>query len=257
VGASDAVSPPATFSVKKSPAAVVEEFEDVGEFCDGFTVEHVSAAIRNTSATNRSVRSPADKLPTLISSTAPQDESSAPGTYLLETDSVARLPFLDGVNIDRLCRIGLLRVGDLQRVSAVAVADELRQCGVTFDMFESWQSQTRLLCTVPHLKPFDARILVACGIRDSGQLARMQPNGLRARVKDFAASAEGQAILMSGTEEELCRLTDWIGGKPDTPDSREPTSKESPSNEPSKAKRHRRAKGKAASATPDQKPKAA
>jgi hypothetical protein len=127
-----------------------------------------------------------------------------------EHDPIEKTPSLDPTNAQRLRKIGLLRVGDLLRVPTADVAHDLRHTGVSVDMIESWRSQARLMCRVPGLRTYDARILVACGIRDPEQLIQMQAGALRARVKEFASSAEGQAILMSGTEFELSRVTDWI-----------------------------------------------
>jgi len=106
-----------------------------------------------------------------------------------------------------------MRVGDLLRLSAKSAAVELQEYGITADQIASWKAQTRLLCEVPRLRGYDARILVACGITEPEQLYRLSPPELRAIVKDMAASSNGQALLLSGTEFELSRVADWIGTK--------------------------------------------
>lgn len=129
---------------------------------------------------------------------------------LYEHDPIDRSPSVDDTNADRLRSIGILRVGDLLRASPSDVGAELRSVGVSIEMVQAWQSQANLMCRVRGLHPYDARILVACGITDPDHLLRMSASALRARVKEFSSSAEGQAILLSGTESELSRVTDWI-----------------------------------------------
>jgi predicted flap endonuclease-1-like 5' DNA nuclease len=51
---------------------------------------------------------------------------------------------------------------------------------------------------------------VACGIRDPQQLSEVPPAELRTRIQEFLATEEGRAILTSGTEHELSRVTDWV-----------------------------------------------
>ncbi len=97
------------------------------------------------------------------------------------------------------------------RLSAKSAAGELQEHGITADQIAAWQAQSRLLCEVPRLRGYDARILVACGITEPEQLYRLSPGELRTIVKDMAASSTGQALLLSGTEFELSRVADWIG----------------------------------------------
>jgi hypothetical protein len=149
-----------------------------------------------------------------VARSVPAPASTPEGTVaeyqLLETDSIERAPSIDQTNATRLRRIGILRVGDLLRVPAAEVAADLRQLGISHEMVQSWQSQVRLMCGVRGLSSYDARILAACGISEPEQLLKLNPTALRARVREFSATAEGQAILLSGTESELSRVTDWI-----------------------------------------------
>ena len=77
-------------------------------------------------------------------------------------------------------------------------------------MIRRWQAESLLCCRVPHLRPYDARILVACGITDPDQLLRLDADELLRRVEEFAATSTGQVLLRSGNRYELSRLTDWI-----------------------------------------------
>jgi hypothetical protein len=86
----------------------------------------------------------------------------------------------------------------------------LRPWGLTRDTIQHWQALARLICRVPGLQPYDARILVACGVTDPEQLLETSFSELRERVRKLASSADGRAILLSGTELELSRISDWL-----------------------------------------------
>lgn len=153
---------------------------------------------------------------------APPRPESDPSDYLLhEHDPIEFAPSLDEHTATRLRTIGVPRVGDLIRIPASDIATEMGR-GVSPEMVRSWQTQSRLMCLIRGLRPYDARILVACGIENPGQLARLSGSELRSRVKEFTASPEGQAVLLSGTESELSRVSDWLRGSQDRP-SRELT----------------------------------
>lgn len=130
---------------------------------------------------------------------------------LSEHSSIEDAPAIDATTAARLRTIGVMRVGDLLRLSAKAAANDLREYGITVEQIVSWKAQTRLVCEVPGLRGYDARILVACGITEPEELYRLSPTELRTLVKDMLASSNGQALLLSGTEFELSRVADWIG----------------------------------------------
>ena len=166
-----------------------------------------------------------------------QDNDTHETFLLTEHDAIEDAPAIDTINAGRLRKIGVMRVGDLLRLSAKAAAIDLNEYGITAEQIVSWKSQTRLVCEVPRLRGYDARILVACGITEPEQLYRLSPAELRTIVKDVAASSTGQALLMSGTEFELSRVADWIG----THDLRSGTSKSSSTRSESSRTRSTRA----------------
>jgi nucleotidyltransferase/DNA polymerase involved in DNA repair len=130
--------------------------------------------------------------------------------FLTERHAIEHAPSVDPANIERLRKLGIETVGHLLQAVPADLAAELRYAGITVDMIEIWQAQALLVCRVPRLRPYDARVLVACGIRTPEQLTRIKPQELRDIVRGFAASSDGQAVLMSGTEYELSRVTEWI-----------------------------------------------
>ncbi len=96
------------------------------------------------------------------------------------------------------------------------LADTLGLAGVEARTVRRWQSECRLMCRVPQLRGFDARVLVGCGITDPAQLAAIHPTDLLDRVKTFLATEHGQRILLSGTSYELSRITSWIASASDS-----------------------------------------
>jgi hypothetical protein len=82
--------------------------------------------------------------------------------------------------------------------------------GVTAEAILAWQGEARLLCAMPHLRPFDARVLSGAGVRDQRQLAEMHPGRLLERVERFLATERGRQIMRSGSAHELSRITAWI-----------------------------------------------
>jgi hypothetical protein len=181
-----------------------------------------------------SIRSAADGLARIGSGQADDstleklvgDDHLANETWTLSEHSpIEEAPVMDATNAARFRAIGVMRVGDLLRLSAKAAASELQEYGITAEQITSWKAQTRLVCEVPRLRSYDARILVACGITEPEQLYRLSPSELRAIVKDMAASSNGQTLLLSGTEFELSRVADWIRpSNAQTCDERTPSS---------------------------------
>ena len=145
--------------------------------------------------------------PSSVQTTPPADLAPF---HLSEDCPIEDTPSLDEANAVRFRKIGVMTVGDLLNLAPAAAAESLKYAGISEEQIRSWQAQASLVCRVPHLRPYDARILVACGVTDVDQLSRMQPAQVREIVQRFANSSRGQAVLMSGTEFELSRVTEWI-----------------------------------------------
>lgn len=130
--------------------------------------------------------------------------------FLYEDSPIERSPSLSSDNVVRLRRLDITMVGDLLEASADDIAANLSYAGISGKMVANWQSQALLMCHVARLREYDARILVGCGITDPNQLRQIPPTEVRAMIERFAESSEGRAMLLSGTEFELSRVTDWV-----------------------------------------------
>ncbi|MEM9366242.1 MAG: DUF4332 domain-containing protein [Planctomycetota bacterium] len=146
---------------------------------------------------------------TSASPVALRDEEETP--FFLTVDSpIDDAPSIDAVAASRLRRVGVSHITHLMRQDSNRLSDTLGLAGVDAKTIRRWQSECRLLCRVPKLRGFDARVLVGCDITDPAQLAAIHPANLLDRVKTFLATERGQRILLSGTSYELSRITSWI-----------------------------------------------
>jgi len=138
------------------------------------------------------------------------DAASAAEYFLLESSPIQEAPSIDAATAERFRKIGVLLVRDLLRLDVVEAADRLRYAGITGPMIRRWQAESLLACRIPRLRPYDARILVACGITTPDQLARLEAEELLRRVEHFAATSTGAVLLRAGNRYELSRLMEWI-----------------------------------------------
>ncbi len=129
---------------------------------------------------------------------------------MTERSRIEKSPSIDGGLADRLRTIGVDRIGDLLDADPHWLAEQFHQDGVSDATVASWQAEARLLCSVRHLRPFDARLLVSIGIRAPQQLADMHPSHLLDRVEQFVTTDRGRRLLRSGSSYELSRITNWI-----------------------------------------------
>ncbi len=129
---------------------------------------------------------------------------------LTEASLVEECPSVDATSAARLRALGIDRVGDLLTTDPRWLADHLRLSGVSNHTVMRWQAEAKLLCSVPQLRPFDARVLAGAGVRHPRQLAELPPSQLLDRVERFLATDRGREILRSGNSYELSRITAWI-----------------------------------------------
>lgn len=136
---------------------------------------------------------------------------AAPSPFFLTADSpVDQAPSIDAVAGARLRGVGIARIGQLLVADPGRLSDAIGMPNVDEAAMLRWQNEARLVCRVPQLRPFDARVLVGCGVTDPKHLAGMHPGELLDRVEAFLATERGLQILRSGSSYELSRITSWI-----------------------------------------------
>ncbi len=129
---------------------------------------------------------------------------------LTERSDIDDVPSIQTPTAVRLRALGIERVADLLDADANWVAEQARLPGVHAELVRAWQNECRLLCAMPQLRPFDARVLAGAGVRDHHQLNEMEPSRLLERVENFLATDRGRQIMRSGNNYELSRLTAWL-----------------------------------------------
>ena len=140
----------------------------------------------------------------------PLDAAFAAEFFLLETSPIQDAPSIDAATAERFRKIGVLSVRDLLQLDVAEAAERLRYAGITGPMIRRWQAESLLTCRIPRLRPYDARILVACGIGTPEQLAQLEAAELLRRVEHFAETSTGDVLMRAGNRYELSRLTEWI-----------------------------------------------
>ena len=139
------------------------------------------------------------------------DPDGGHGRHFLNPESHVDLaPSVDSVAAARLRGIGIESVGDLLTCNAANIASRIGLAGVDDRTIRRWQIESDLVCRVPGLRPFDARVLVGCGVSRPEHLAQLHPTELLEKVERFLSTDLGRETLRSGTSYELSRITTWI-----------------------------------------------
>ncbi|MCE3014749.1 MAG: DUF4332 domain-containing protein [Pirellula sp.] len=128
--------------------------------------------------------------------------------FQLHLDSpIQDVPTVDATLAERFRMAGVHRVGDLVR----STPDSLGECmRVESDLVHYLQCVAELMTSTPQLRPFDARVLVGCGISRSHMLHDLTPNQLVDRVANYLRSAEGQDLLQTASPFEANRIREWV-----------------------------------------------
>lgn len=140
--------------------------------------------------------------------------------FFLTVDSpIDQAPSIDAVASARLRGVKVTHITHLMQRDPNRLADALGLANVDAATIRRWQAECRLVCRVPQLRGFDARVLVGCGITTPAELAATHPVDLLQEVEAFLATERGQQILLSGTSHELSRITSWIAAANSAPES--------------------------------------
>ncbi len=142
-----------------------------------------------------------------------EHKGSAPvhtGRYLNSSDLVERLSWLPGDMLDRLRDRGILTVGALLRADPNQISSTSNPAPGESEIWHRIQAEVRLLCSIDGLRPYDARLLVACGITHVEQLARLRALELYRLIEALLRTPEGTRLIRDGKSEDMERLTQWL-----------------------------------------------
>lgn len=83
---------------------------------------------------------------------------------------------------------GIKTVRQFLEADEMLIEDQLQAAGVTARPIRRWQDELELACWLRDLPVEDARVLVACGINDVGELADADANSLYNRMTQYVAA---------------------------------------------------------------------
>lgn len=128
--------------------------------------------------------------------------------FHLHLDSpVDQVPTVDPSLAARFVQAGIHRVGDLLRSAPESLGAAMR---ADENLVYYLQCVAELMTATPMLRPFDARVLVGCGITRSHMLRDLEPSQLVDRVDTFLRSGSGQELLRTAKPFEVNRIRDWV-----------------------------------------------
>ncbi|MCU0707338.1 MAG: DUF4332 domain-containing protein [Pirellula sp.] len=128
--------------------------------------------------------------------------------YFLSLESpIEHVPGVSTDVADRFRSIGIHRAVDLMEsdasnAAAVAIWD--------LPTLRRVRSIVDLMCRTPQMRPFDAKVLVACGIDSARTLRGVQAQELARRVDRFLSSESGRLLWRTGSDSERARLRHWL-----------------------------------------------
>ncbi len=121
--------------------------------------------------------------------------------------SIDQVPTIDSALAARFSQAGIHRVGDLLRSTPESIGAAIR---VDSNLVYYLQCLAELMTSIPLLRPFDARVLVGCGITRSRMLRDLAPAQLVDRVDAFLRSGEGIELQRTAKPFEVNRIRGWV-----------------------------------------------
>ena len=140
------------------------------------------------------------------------EEKHSPAlSFLLDSsDPLVDAPSIGPRTAAHFQKIGVQTVAEFLRLNPDDAAAKIDNRRIRADTIRQWQKQAAMACRIPELHAHDAQILVACGVKDPTELARMEPTELWSRVKPFIKTAAGKRIIRKGESPDSNKVEDWI-----------------------------------------------
>lgn len=129
-----------------------------------------------------------------------------------EHSSLAEIAIFDSLQLRTLNDSGIASVADLLNVDLDNLPQNWNETGLTRAVIDSMQSEIWLLSCVPALRPYDAHVLVACGISEPDQLETSAPQSLLERVQRYLNANENENEFDDSYRITLARINDWHKG---------------------------------------------
>ena len=123
---------------------------------------------------------------------------------------IADMPFLDAAIAERLRAAGIGTIDTFLRVDPEALVTRLTGAAVSADTVSAWQSQIRLMQTIPGVTARQAELLCGSGYRSAAAISNTDPEKFCADLLAFATTDEGHRVLRDGAPPDSAVLRNWI-----------------------------------------------
>ena len=130
--------------------------------------------------------------------------------WLAEDSSAAELPSIDGVTGRRLATLEIRTIIELIDADAESLAERLTRSQISVESFRRWQSEARLLATIPQLSARDAQLLAYIGIGDADELAAISVSELSGRIERIRSSDTAGRVRLDWDGLSTHRMSGWI-----------------------------------------------
>jgi len=127
--------------------------------------------------------------------------------YLSKESLIESVPGLGIETLRRLRSVGVHRVGDFIGTTVPRLASVT---GLRAEWLQNTIGVAELMCEVPQMRVFDARVLVSCGVQSPKQLSGTNPLVIAKKVHRFLDTDAGRALRKSAERGEVVRLQRWI-----------------------------------------------
>ena len=127
--------------------------------------------------------------------------------YLSKESLIESVPGLGIETLRRLRSVGIHRVGDFVGTTVPRLASVT---GLRAEWLQNTIGVAELMCEVPQMRVFDARVLVSCGVQSPKQLSGTNPLVIAKKVHRFLDTDAGRALRKSAERGEVVRLQRWI-----------------------------------------------
>ena len=125
---------------------------------------------------------------------------------------LAEIAIFDALQLRTFSDSGVVSIADLLDVDVENLPPDWNEAGLTRVVVDSMQSEVWLLSCVPGLRPYDAHVLVACGIFEPDQLETSAPQFLLERVQRYLKANENENEFDDSYRITLARINDWHKG---------------------------------------------
>lgn len=129
-----------------------------------------------------------------------------------EHSLLSEIAIFDSLQLRTFNESGIHSVMDLLNVDTERFPSHWNEAGLTRSVIENMQSEVWLLTCVPALRPYDAHVLVACGIFEPDQLETSAAHTLLERVQRYLNAHQSEYEFDDSCQITLNRINDWHKG---------------------------------------------